>query len=161
MSVYIWTEKRYQSRLSQCYSQLSWSVERGTRPVLGVVQQDVSLSLSLPRLFPRASSCGGSAEGGGGSMVRGARILRVTRVAARLDCLQRLSNWRTTREKQTISAGWRDKSIYATGLASLHCPVGQIEKVLNCFNCSLVKWTWKMNSVESSQEGKGRLNEPG
>lgn len=35
------------------------------------------------------------------SMVRSARILRVTRVAARLDCLQRLSNAQVVREKQT------------------------------------------------------------
>lgn len=46
------------------------------------VQQDVSLSLLHPRFFQEHR----------GSMVRGARILRVTRVAARLDCLQRLSN---------------------------------------------------------------------
>lgn len=73
------------------------------------VQQDFSLSLSLPRFFPRASSSSGSAKGGGGSMVRGTRILRVTRVAARLDCLQRLSNWRMIQEKQTISTNWRDR----------------------------------------------------
>lgn len=44
-------------------------------------------------------------------MVRGARILRVTRVAARLDCLQRLSNPRRIEQKQTISSSWRDKPI--------------------------------------------------
>lgn len=77
----------YLSRLSYCYSQLSRSVARGTRPVEGSARRS---SLFFPSgrsdriaSWPRVEQ---------GSMVRSARILRVTRVAARLDCLQRLSN---------------------------------------------------------------------
>lgn len=47
------------------------------------------------------------------SMVRSARILRVTRVAARLDCLQRLSNARIVQEKQTHAANWCEISCFA------------------------------------------------
>lgn len=52
-----------------------------------------------------------------GSMVRSARILRVTRVAARLDCLQRLSNVAarvyTVQEKQTRTTNWCKISRFA------------------------------------------------
>lgn len=52
-----------------------------------------------------------------GSMVRSARILRVTRVAARLDCLQRLSNVaarvHTVQEKQICATNWCKISRFA------------------------------------------------
>lgn len=87
-------------------------------------RRSVSLVPLLPFLsiFSRSVGVVARLEGGGGSMVRSARILRVTRVAARLDCLQRLSNRRSgpgktncfhqaTRDKPILryaNAGWRE-----------------------------------------------------
>lgn len=41
------------SRLSRCYSQLSWSVDRGTRPVLGCATRRLPFP-APPLIFPRA-----------------------------------------------------------------------------------------------------------
>lgn len=61
--VYIWTKKSLPqkeisgsgiwSRLSRCYSQLSWSVDRGTRPVLGCATRRLPFR-APPPIFPRA-----------------------------------------------------------------------------------------------------------